>query len=175
MLVSRTIWDWRPWTTELLGYQMAYLPGREAESAGKAFGAQLEGFDGAYLFTPFFSFRLSFFLWSKLGLFLFFLFSFVFTSLVTHICFSVFENECSTAIVPFHRMDWLHKLATRAGCPHRCKEADERSPASLSKQCLWRLGQLDVFGPWSLFPTPFGVRHALPFGELFECHPFEVR
>ena len=54
------------------------------------------------------------------------------------------------------------------------QEADESSPASLSK-CLRRLDQFDVFGPWSLLPTSFGVRHSLSFVELFECHPFEVR
>jgi hypothetical protein len=32
---------------------------------------------------------------SKLGLFLLFPFSFIFTSFITHICFSVIENECS--------------------------------------------------------------------------------
>ncbi len=54
------------------------------------------------------------------------------------------------------------------------QEADELSSASLS-ECLRRLDQLDVFGPWSLFPVSFGVRHSLSFVELFECHPFEVR
>ncbi len=74
---------------------------------------QLE-LDGAYLFILLFVFQFSFFLWTKLGLFLLFPFPFIFTSFITHICFSVIENECSTAIVPFYRMDWLHKLATRA-------------------------------------------------------------
>jgi hypothetical protein len=39
------------------------------------------------------------------------------------------------------------------------QEANESSPALLSK-CLRRLDQLDVFSPWSLLPTPFGV-HAV--------------
>ncbi len=42
-----------------------------------------------------FSFQFSFFLLSKLGLFLLFPFSFIFTSFITHICFSVIENERS--------------------------------------------------------------------------------
>ena len=49
---------------------------------------------GAYLFLLLFPFQLSFFLGAKQGLFLLFLFAFIFTSLVTHICFSVIENEC---------------------------------------------------------------------------------
>jgi hypothetical protein len=51
--------------------------------------------NGAYLLILLFSFQLSFFLWSTLSLFLMFSFVFVFTSLITHICFSTIENECS--------------------------------------------------------------------------------
>ena len=51
---------------------------------------------GAYLFLLLFPFFLSFFLGAKQGLFLLFPFAFIFTSLVTHICFSLFENECSS-------------------------------------------------------------------------------
>ena len=51
---------------------------------------------GAYLFLLLFPFQLSFFLGAKQGLFLLFPFAFIFTSLVTHICFSVIENECSS-------------------------------------------------------------------------------
>jgi hypothetical protein len=54
--------------------------------------------DGAYLFILLFSFQFSFLLWSKLGLFLLFPFAFVFTSLITHICFSVIENEGSSQL-----------------------------------------------------------------------------
>ena len=54
------------------------------------------------------------------------------------------------------------------------QEADESSSASWS-ECLRRLDQLDVFGPWSLLPTPFGERHSLSFVELFECHSVEAR
>ncbi len=39
-----------------------------------------------------FSFQFSFFLWSKLGLFLMFPLSFIFFSLITHIYFSLLEN-----------------------------------------------------------------------------------
>jgi len=38
--------------------------------------------------------QFSFFLCTKLGLFLLFPFSFIFTSLITHFCFSVIKNEC---------------------------------------------------------------------------------
>ena len=50
------------------------------------------------LFILLFFFQLSFFLWTKLGLFLLFLFAFIFTSLITHICFPVIENECSSQL-----------------------------------------------------------------------------
>ena len=53
---------------------------------------------GAYLFILLFFFLFSFFLWTKLGLFLLFPFAFIFTSLITHICFSVIENECSSQL-----------------------------------------------------------------------------
>ena len=49
----------------------------------------------AYLFILLFFFLFSFFLWSKLGLFLLFPFAFIFASLVTHICFSVIEKKIS--------------------------------------------------------------------------------
>lgn len=49
--------------------------------------------NGAPLFIFLFSLFLSFFLWSKLGLFLLFPFAFIFTSLIAHCGFSVIENE----------------------------------------------------------------------------------
>jgi hypothetical protein len=61
--------------------------------------------DGAYLFILLIFFLFSFFLLSQLGLFLLFPFAFIFTSLITHIYFSVIENECSTATTPFYRVD----------------------------------------------------------------------
>ena len=60
---------------------------------------------GASLFILLVLFQFSFFLWSKLGLFLLFPFAFIFTSLITHICFSVIEKECSTAITPSDRVE----------------------------------------------------------------------
>jgi len=39
------------------------------------------------------AFHFSFFLWTKLGLFLMLPLAFVFFSLVTHICFSLLEND----------------------------------------------------------------------------------
>jgi hypothetical protein len=45
-----------------------------------------------HLFLLFF-FQFSFFLWIKLGLFLFFPFAFIFSSLISHICFSLLEND----------------------------------------------------------------------------------
>ncbi len=38
-------------------------------------------------------FYFSFFLWINVGLFLLFPFAFIFFSLVTHICFSLLEND----------------------------------------------------------------------------------
>ena len=49
---------------------------------------------GAYLFILLFFFQSSFFLGTSLGLFLLFPFAFIFTSLITHICFSLIESEC---------------------------------------------------------------------------------
>ncbi len=54
--------------------------------------------NGAYLLILLFVFQFSFFLWTELGLFLLFPFAFVFTSLVTHVCFSVVENEWSSRL-----------------------------------------------------------------------------
>ena len=48
--------------------------------------------NGAYLFILLFSFQLSFFLLSKLGLFLVFLFAFILLSFVTHIWCSFLEK-----------------------------------------------------------------------------------
>jgi len=56
--------------------------------------------NGAYLFILLFSFQLSFFLWSTLGLFLLFPFAFIFTSLIAHICFSfsvIESNQCDSS------------------------------------------------------------------------------
>ena len=55
--------------------------------------------NGANLFVPLFFFQLSFFRWTTLGFFLLFPFAFVSLSLVTHICFSVIENEWSSYIM----------------------------------------------------------------------------
>ncbi len=51
--------------------------------------------NGALLLVLLFFLQFSFLLWTKLGLFLFFPFAFVFASLITHIFFSVIENDCS--------------------------------------------------------------------------------
>ena len=75
---------------------------------------------GAYLFLLLFPFQLSFFLGAKQGLFLLFPFAFIFTSLVTHICFSVIENKCSS--LPF----WLFKQGTPRHC--QVKGSQPRSP-----------------------------------------------
>ena len=61
--------------------------------------------DRAYLFILLFFFQFPFFLGRELRLFLLFPFAFIFTSLITHIYFSVIENECSTATTPFYRVD----------------------------------------------------------------------
>ena len=50
---------------------------------------------GASFFVLLLSFQLSFFLWSTLSLFLFFLSAFIFASLIAHIGFSVIENAFS--------------------------------------------------------------------------------
>ncbi len=59
---------------------------------------KLTAHNGAYLFVLLFFFQFSFFLCSKLGLFLLFPFAFIFTSLTTHICFSVIEYKCSSQL-----------------------------------------------------------------------------
>jgi hypothetical protein len=53
---------------------------------------------GAYLSILLFFFQFSFFLRTTLGLFLLLPLAFIFTSLITHICFSVIENECSSQL-----------------------------------------------------------------------------
>ena len=57
----------------------------------------------SFLFLLFF-FRFSFFLWIKLGLFLLFPFAFVFSPLITHICFSLFENELRRTVAAKPRL-----------------------------------------------------------------------
>ena len=66
--------------------------------------------NGAYLLILLFSFQLSFFLWSTLSLFLMFFFVFVFTSLITHICFSTIENECSALHYLLFKKCTLHPV-----------------------------------------------------------------
>ncbi len=58
--------------------------------------------DGSWLRSClfFFFFLFSFFLWIKLGLFLMFLLTFVFFSLITHICFSLFESGFPRLLLP---------------------------------------------------------------------------
>ena len=68
---------------------------------------------GAYLFILFFDFQFSFFLFRKLGLFLLFPFVFVFTSLIAHFWFSVFEIECSHQSVRLARFRPLTRQINR--------------------------------------------------------------
>ncbi len=63
--------------------------------------------DGAYVFILLFLSQLSFFLWSTLRLFLLFPSAFIFTSLITHICFSVIENECPSQLRQRHLVELL--------------------------------------------------------------------
>ena len=65
-----------------------------------------------HLFLLFF-FQFSFFLFSKLGLFLLFPFAFVLFPLITHICFSLFESELCRCWYPF--------LFTLIGHNHRLR------------------------------------------------------
>jgi len=53
-----------------------------------------------HLFILFFFFQPSFFLWIKLGLFLLFPFAFILFSLITHICFSLLENDLRRTVAP---------------------------------------------------------------------------
>ncbi len=76
------------------------------EYALLALGEQTRSF--VFLFVL----QLSFFLLTKLGLFLLFPFAFVFTSLITHICFSVVENECLSA--PSDRLDVFGSWSLRS-------------------------------------------------------------
>jgi len=62
--------------------------------------------DSACLFVLLFSFQFSFFLWTTLGLFLLFPSAFIFTSLITHICFSVIENECPSQLRQRHLVEF---------------------------------------------------------------------
>ena len=57
-----------------------------------------------YLFILLFSFQSSFFLWIKLGLFLLFPFAFILFSLITHICFSLLENDLRQTVAPNTRL-----------------------------------------------------------------------
>ncbi len=90
-----------------------------------------------------FSFIFSLFLWSPLGLFLFFPSAFIFTSLITHVCSSVIECSTqlrqtgltlsalpktpwsggSTAIMPFYRVCFLQ--STRWSI-HRAPTSERR-------------------------------------------------
>jgi len=53
-----------------------------------------------HLFILLFFFQSSFFLWSKLGLFLLFPFAFILFSLITHICFYLLENDLRRTVAP---------------------------------------------------------------------------
>ena len=64
--------------------------GLSAQNSPQCFGAPDTT---GQLFILVFFFYLSFFLWSKLGLFLFFSFAFISFSLITHICFSLLEKD----------------------------------------------------------------------------------
>jgi hypothetical protein len=56
-----------------------------------------------HLFLLFF-FQFSFFLWIKLGLFLFFPFAFIFFPLISHICFSLLENDLHRTVAAKRRL-----------------------------------------------------------------------
>jgi hypothetical protein len=56
-----------------------------------------------HLFLLFF-FQFSFFLWIKLGLFLFFPFAFIFFPLISHICFSLLENDLRRTVAAKPRL-----------------------------------------------------------------------
>jgi len=53
-----------------------------------------------HLFILLFFFQSSFFLWIKLGLFLLFPSAFILFSLITHICFSLLENDLRRTVAP---------------------------------------------------------------------------
>ena len=54
-----------------------------------------------YSFILLFFLQFSFFLWTELSLFLLFPFAFVFTSLITHISFSVVANDSSISLIRY--------------------------------------------------------------------------
>ena len=60
----------------------------------------LQGIRFIDLFILLFFFQSSFFLLIKLGLFLLFLFAFILFSLITHICFSLLENDLRRTVAP---------------------------------------------------------------------------
>jgi len=53
-----------------------------------------------HLFIFLFFFQPAFFLWTKLGLFLYFPSAFILFSFITHICFSLHENDLRRTVVP---------------------------------------------------------------------------
>ena len=100
--------------------------------------------NGAYLFILLFVFQFSFFLWTKLGLFLLFPFAFIFTSLITHICFSVIENDCSctsresypphqacvSVTCPVYSRDPFSTRLGRSSAIRSCIPSAERAPSA---------------------------------------------
>ncbi len=103
LVPTRMLVVWGPGRETLLAIRFGRHLTHHLWGLHQATTLQLE-LDGAYLFILLFSFQFSFFLWTTLGFFLLFPFAFIFTSLITHICFSVIENKRS-AVAPSDRRD----------------------------------------------------------------------
>ena len=99
MLGNRSTSASRPWIRALPDRSLSVVgfmvPGLEVFIKQLRFSWNLTALNGACLFVfLLLLFEFSLLLWSELGLFLLFPFAFIFTPLITHICFSMVENEC---------------------------------------------------------------------------------
>ena len=96
-----------------------------------------------------FFFQFSFFLWSKLSLFLLFPFAFVFFPLITHFCFSLFESElCRTVAAKprvrkrLQHVPELHLRTLQRFCQLNSKQTDTvcwRCPAGFRQARRFRV------------------------------------
>ncbi len=114
---------------------------------------------GNYLFFfSLFSFLFSFFLWIKLGLFLLFSFAFIFFSLITHICFSLFENDLCFLTCP--------RNPYRSG-PTRTRSSEPSFPSSsTSLSAHYRDRQANHVSYFDLRSSSFTIGR-LPANFLF--------
>ncbi len=111
--------------------------------------------NGALLLVLLFFLQFSFLLWTKLGLFLFFPFAFIFASLITHICFSVTENDCSCTSREFHAP---HQACVSVTCPAYSRDPISTRPGSSSGRRVTFVGGSGIC-PSSRFVAPRSPSH----------------